>query len=446
MYPCKTLVFFSFLLACGCSSNATRPTTADDALVDIFPRSGTVSGPKTIYVFLDGTANDGTSGTNVWRSYQAVSKHSDAHATGIYIAGVGTADDPFNSRKLGTVEALIELGLGKNMQARILSGYEFIAKQYGQGDKIAILGFSRGAHQARALAGLLAYAGVPKLSDQERTQAQTDTTYLPKVLNDILELTKKRSDAEYNDRWVTWSPNDPPMLAGEIKEARIAGKKGRAVQSVPIAFVGVWDTVPGSSLKRYGECMEKKGFVKNKLAPFIPGVDKGDRYKTGSYPAIGEIAHAVALDEKRSKFAPLFVCAQLHAKYPKIHERWFPGAHADVGGGYTDEGADDLPSISLDWMLSLLERSMGTPLRETTIDVEQKAKGLAHWSIGDAPANLLSECKDRTPAADASIDDSAAARRSAGRVPIRVAQADGKQTVVARLSYPSACDDEPLPQ
>ena len=38
---------------------------------------------------------------------------------------------------------------------------------------------------------------------------------------------------------------------------------------------------------------------------WLPGISKGERYKSDSYPPIHQIAHAVSLNEKRSKFAPL---------------------------------------------------------------------------------------------------------------------------------------------
>lgn len=71
---------------------------------------------------------------------------------------------------------------------------------------------------------------------------------------------------------------------------------------------------------------------------------------------------------------------------------WSPGAQADVGGEYQD--STELPEISLNWMLSPLDKHYtvknGVPLQNA-----ENAKGLAHWSIGDFPANLFSDCEDR---------------------------------------------------
>lgn len=126
--------------ACTAGKAAQHTSVETDAFVRIFPARA-VEEPKAIYVFLDGTANDGNSNTNVWRLYQLISERGDPHATGMYIAGVGTAEDPLNARTLGTAESVIELALGKNMQARILAGYEFIAKQYTPADRVFIFWF-----------------------------------------------------------------------------------------------------------------------------------------------------------------------------------------------------------------------------------------------------------------------------------------------------------------
>ncbi|MGZ8915829.1 MAG: T6SS phospholipase effector Tle1-like catalytic domain-containing protein [Methylobacter sp.] len=406
------------------------------ASTSIYPLKGDPQKHKSIFVFLDGTENNSKSGTNVWRLYDLISKSNDPQTTAIYIEGVGTAEDPLNTRQFEKVEKskienTLGLALGKDMQERILRGYEYIARNYNFGDDIYIFGFSRGAHEARSLAGLLSYAGIPILSDDDRKKLVNNKDYLTKIGNDILELTKKKSDKDYLENWKTWEPNKGPLLSTEIKKSKINGNKNRQVQTAEITFLGVWDTVPGSSLKHYEECKEKKGFIKRKFAWLIPGIDKGERYKTDSYPAIHQIAHAVALDEKRSKFEPILICPPINNSNPtKVTEVWFPGAHADIGGGYND--SSELPNISLNWMIDLLEKSY-TPLTSAVTSFPAKAAGLAHWSIGDSPGNKFSDCMDRSIPEGAKIDKSYEERKNAGKVPIR------KDGEVKSLAYPIKC-------
>ena len=357
----KSLLIIGVILSAvisGCTPFTTKwPDTATSLRA--------TNQPKSIFVFLDGTANNPKSATNVWRLFKIISSQNDPLTTGIYIEGVGATNG-----------LAIQKILGLGMEDRILAGYSFLAENYTPGDKIYIFGFSRGAFEARALAGLLAYSGLPKLSGDDESQ-------LKSIGNKILELTKNKNDSAYVDRWRTWTSRDAPLLAQEIDKSL-----GLKVQGVEVEFLGVWDTVPGSFWKDYDTCKEK------------PNRRDGDRYKTGTYPAIREIAHAISIDEKRSKFKPVLACPPIINPNPThVDEIWFPGAHSDVGGGYENSekspnvSSDDLPNISLNWMLGLLKDSYtfkaGVPA------LPGKAEGLAHWSFGDFPGNLRSDCMDR---------------------------------------------------
>lgn len=398
---------FVFWLA-GCAANPIQ--TADSASYEtsVIPLTGDDRLPKNIFVFLDGTANNAGSETNVWKFYQRVVENHNRQTTAIYIAGVGSAESA----------PISEAALGRGMEDRILDGYRFLVENYALGDDIYLFGFSRGAHQARALAGLISYAGIV------RATAQTED-----ILDDanrIIELVKKQRDADFEAEWRTWSRNQPPLLAAQIRQ-----KLDLDVLPATIRFLGVWDTVPGSSLKNYGTCKEDIGFVKKRLYLLIPGVDRGERYKTDSYPTIGQIAHAVSLDEKRSKFAPLLVCSPIAEERTAVNETWFPGAHADVGGGYED--SSELSHLSLNWMIGQLSRHYPLALQP---EFASNAAGLAHWSIGDSPANYLSECKDRVPPDNAERHPSVDARRAASPVPVRW------KGQVKLIPYPVNCTRE----
>lgn len=385
----------------------------------VFPLIGDHNKHKSIFVFLDGTRNVQESGTNVWQAYNLISKHSNPQTTGFYREGVGSAKNPIIS--------LPGSALGLGMEKRILDGYEFIAKNYNLGDDVYIFGFSRGAHEARSLAGFLAYVGVPILTNENRNN-------LKALGNKILELTKSKIDDDYLSEWVTWKPGQEPFLAAEIRN-----KYEQEMQSVEVKFMGVWDTVPGSSFKEYGECKENIGFIK-KWFYWLPVISKGDRYKVDSYPAIRTIAHAVSIDEKRSKFRPILLCPVINPTYTEFNEMWFPGAHSDVGGGYEDSIEGDstkgLSSISLNWMLDILSRSYS--FNTVTPTVQGNANGLAHWSYGDSPGNKGSKCEDRQLPEDVSrIHVSYYEREQSSPTPIRV------ENEVLNLKYPNpvSCSD-----
>jgi hypothetical protein len=69
-----------------------------------------------------------------------------------YLHGVGDSKN-FLVQVLGGT-------LGAGLIARIVRGYTFISRNYVPGDQIFIVGFSRGAYTARALAGMIAAKGL----------------------------------------------------------------------------------------------------------------------------------------------------------------------------------------------------------------------------------------------------------------------------------------------
>jgi hypothetical protein len=73
--------------------------------------------------------------------------------------------------------------------------------------------------------------------------------------------------------------------------------------------------------------------------------------------------HALAIDEHREPFRAAIWRKPRFKAYTSVTEQvWFPGAHADIGGGYIPYGARGtkdlaaLDDISLDWMLRRLRR------------------------------------------------------------------------------------------
>lgn len=338
--------------------------------------SGDAGRKKDIFVFLDGTKNNAASDTSVRRVFDALYQANDPQAVALYIEGVGTVENPL----LGAL-------LGFGMEPRILRGYDFISQSYRPGDKIYIFGFSRGAHQARALAGLIAYAGLlpPTENDQRSRLAKG---------NAVLERVKRENDEQHQCTWGSWQPGAAPLLSENLRTEL-------AISTTPaeITFLGIWDTVPGSFFKDYGVCKE------------MVNRRDGDRYKSDSYPPIRHIVHAVSMDEKRSRFAPILVCPALNAAATTIDEEWFPGAHADVGGGYPN--SRDLPNLSLQWMMKKLAQSY--PAAAAFAPAPPDPHGLAHWSMGDWPANWWSDCQDRAVPAGAIKHGSVAER--AGKTP-----------------------------
>ncbi|HUF40494.1 MAG TPA: DUF2235 domain-containing protein [Verrucomicrobiae bacterium] len=256
---------------------------------------------KRIVLCFDGTWNkpadenlsaDEQVETNVCRFYKSV---KDAGADGArqvkwYDEGVGTR---WYARFIG---GAIGIGLEKN----ILEGYRFLAKEYQDGDEVYVLGFSRGAYTARSLVGLIRNCG---LVENKRLVLRIPMAY---------GIYRTRDDG----------PDSPTALQF----------KARFSRDIKIKFLGVWDTVgalgvPLDLLQSFN--MQFYEFHDTRLSKIVESA-----------------YHAIALDEHRGDYD---VCLWNPENQPdqSLEQRWFLGAHCDVGGGYQDRRLSDL---ALRWM------------------------------------------------------------------------------------------------
>ena len=81
-----------------------------------------------------------------------------------YLHGVGDSDNPIMKVAGGA--------FGSGLIARVVRGYTYVSRNYRPGDRITIVGFSRGAYTARALAGMISSVGL--LDPKEMEQKETD--------------------------------------------------------------------------------------------------------------------------------------------------------------------------------------------------------------------------------------------------------------------------------
>lgn len=333
----------AWLLAIGCASCSYFTQVAPNA---DFLRSRTQGGGRQLMVFLDGTSNEWNSRTNVRRLFEIAAAAEDPDRLCLYVEGVGVG-----APVLGNV-------LGTGMRARAKQGYRFLAENYREGDRISIFGFSRGAHQARFLAGVISFCGLLHPDRDGHVDVEAVFDYCDTVDDEATGST----------------------FVG-IRDACIgflAKRHELYCRRVDIDFLGVWDTVPGSQFKKYSDTRE------------LPDDKPGTRYKLRPYPPVKLVAHAMSIDEKRSQFRPVRLGEALDPRATAVHEVWFPGAHADVGGGYSDSNA--LAGVSLNWMLSLLAQCSILPASR----VHEDALAVQHHSEAGGIASFGSDVVDRT--------------------------------------------------
>jgi uncharacterized protein (DUF2235 family) len=265
---------------------------------------------KNIIVCCDGTWNspdqksEGGKAcpTNVAKLFESVCPYdADGNPQVVqYIRGVGTR---FWERVRGG-------GFGYGISENIREAHKFISSNYQEGDRIFLFGFSRGAYTARSIAGLIHNVGILKRNRFHLLGAAYDY---------------------YRDKSPQWAPD-----SDDSKKFRADNGFGECRD---IHFLGVWDTV-GALGAPYGVLASK----------VIDAVFKCGFHDITLNPSIRAAAHAVAMDERRWPFRPNLLDpdgAKAAGPAEDFEERWFPGVHSDVGGGYPETALSD---IALDWM------------------------------------------------------------------------------------------------
>jgi uncharacterized protein (DUF2235 family) len=298
-----------------------------------------------------------------------------------YIHGVGDSRNP--------IVKLMGGAFGAGVISRVVRGYTFISRNYTPGADIFIVGFSRGAYTARALAGLIASQGL-----------------LAPPLTVDKELAYRRgAEAWYRYRRASGSTSILAHLAEIAADLPAFLSQGSlaAGDLLPvdhIAAIAVWDTVGAMGLPEYagdGDRVDAFRFADTTLSA---------RVRQGF--------HAVALDEQREDFVPT-----LWTPAGNVTQVLFPGAHGDVGGGYPmRDNESGLSDGALEWMIDRL-RGAGVRFDEATCYASNPdPAGVAHQPWAHEPWTLPGIRKDSRDFAGASvaIDPSVAARIAAGPV------------------------------
>jgi uncharacterized protein (DUF2235 family) len=264
---------------------------------------------KRLAMFLDGTWNTLNNNTNVWRLKSLCDPRAEDQMV-YYGQGVGT--------RLGEK---VRGGIGGHgLENEIIDAYSWLVENFELGDEIFIFGFSRGAYAARSLSGLISKCGVLKpgapLSVEQlyaRYRRRTD-----KTIRTLLD--EPPAEPTIEERWVLAHCHRPD-----------------------VKFVGVWDTV--------GSLGNPIGSMRRKVAKY--GFFDTHLRFTNLFAF-----QALALDEHRKPFEPTFWTKTARNDDPtggskprtldQVEQRWFVGAHANVGGGYP---SDILAQAPLKWLM-----------------------------------------------------------------------------------------------
>lgn len=230
--------------------------------------------------------------TNVCRFYQSVSEHGPDGIKQLkwYNEGVGTQ---WYDRYIGGA-------IGFGLEFNIVQGYEFLAKEYENGDEVYVLGFSRGAYTARSFVGMIRNCG---LIQPKHLALRVPIAY---------GIYRTRDD-------------NADSLTAKMFRAAFS-------REIKIKFIGVWDTVGALGIP--------VNIFKDLNLKFY------EFHDTRLSGIVENAYHAIAIDEHRLDYDVCLWNPETSVGQT-LEQRWFLGAHCDIGGGYTSR---ELSDMTLRWM------------------------------------------------------------------------------------------------
>ncbi|SFD57622.1 DUF2235 domain-containing protein [Paracidovorax konjaci] len=274
---------------------------------------------RNLVLLFDGTGNilGNEQDTNVVKLLRMLDKGPAADGQGpeqlvYYDPGVGTANvfpaaNP-GSELRETAERLAGLALGSGVFPNIAGAYEFLVRTYREGDRIYLLGFSRGAFTARAVAGMVNMYGLIHPEGLPLLDSLVRTYFAPP---------RRRNRAGTRQR---------EEFARDVIDNFSLGR------TPLVHFVGVWDTVESIGSGALGgiKITNSTDFARKRFV---------------------HVRHAMSLYESRRPYTPRrYTDPQFTAQerpQRSFAQRWFRGVHSDVGGSYARDG---LSQITLRWM------------------------------------------------------------------------------------------------
>jgi uncharacterized protein (DUF2235 family) len=272
---------------------------------------------KNIVLLSDGTGNSAAkrNKTNVWRLYEALDLH-DRNQIAMYDDGVGSRDSTWSK--------IIGGAFGFGLKRNVIDLYKYLCRNYraeeqntdDKADRIYLFGFSRGAFTVRVLAGLVTVIGLCCDYDSEEDLHRKAVANYRKY--------RERYHHGFLSKLINLFRGKPEVCANIHPD---------------IQFIGVWDTVDA-----YVFPMDELAILWDFLIYPIRFPDQD------LSPRVKRACHALAVDDERQTFHP--VMWNEKGETERIEQVWFPGVHADVGGGYPKRS---LSLVTLDWMISKVE-------------------------------------------------------------------------------------------
>jgi len=294
---------------------------------------------KNIVIFADGTGQEGGRGnnTNVYKLFNMVAERTK-HQIVFYDRGLGTGWRKVSGNLFGA-------GINQNIK----ECYSFIFEHYRAGDKIYLIGFSRGAATVRSLSSFIHYFGI---LPQSR----------PELIDQAYDIYKIANDEKRERKAKEFIANNHTMWTH-------------------IEFIGVWDTVSalGIPIKSIDVATQKIPFMCNKYHNFKLS------------PSVKYAYQALAIDDYRDTFHPV-LWEDSKEEYQTIEQVWFVGSHTDIGGGYKEQQLSDIP---LQWLVAKAIKKGLLIYPSNRVAIDPDVNGVSHDSRKEFPMNFYKKSPRR---------------------------------------------------
>ena len=429
---------------------------------------------RNIVIFADGTGQRGgvlfdECRSNIYKLYRATRTAPDssidpAEQLAFYDPGIGTL--PKGIGVLGAIWQwlynLVSQATGLGLTGNIIDGYTAIIRNAVPGDRIYLIGFSRGAYTARCLAAVLAHCGIPTRM-KDGSPLRRDEASARAIATEA--VTKVYSACQLGEGLRLSGP--AKCTGGALSRRSWLGRCGRP-EHIPY-FIGVFDTV--AALSNTGSLIVSGliggallfalsaigltlgygfwtsalvilgvsgliglGFYLRshvKVAFGLPGIPwwktvhltsfRMKFYNTQLNPNVGYARHALSIDEWRKDFDRVpwgqpDVWRDTGDGNPGWFKQvWFAGNHSDVGGSYPDSESS-LSDISLAWMAHEAEKLPdGLKIDRSVLRLYPDPLGMQHDEMRSLAFRFAATItREVNPAAK--LHDSVYSRLKAGQV------------------------------
>lgn len=407
-------------------------------LPDVGSNAAGIAAPtgKNILIFSDGTGQYGgiipdQRLSNIYKMYRAMRPGTQ---TGISPGEQVAYYDPgLGSGELGgRIRNVLASAFGTGISENIVDCYEAILKQYRDGDRVFLFGFSRGAYTARCVANVMNLCGIPRQA-ADGGPLPAGGVALRKIAEEavysVYEHGSGKDRRQYEDEREEKARRFRAKYGSEG-----TGTRGEPQGNVAPTFIGVFDTVAAlggvmvrriltglvlvslilggvSVWKDWGPPWAVLAWLPTALfaASFLWALKKqfkcitdppqGGRFswhfaawKLKNYDrfldsSVGFARHALSIDENRKRFPRVGwgrsddTKQEHRGDLPWLRQVWFAGNHSDIGGSYP-ESESRLSDIALRWMVEELKAIPHPPqIDERFVQTFPDPNGLQHDEV-----------------------------------------------------------------